>query len=110
MGELPQKYFVIYHAKSKRNIEKFSDEEEALLRKAELEKKHKRIAFVENGIIHPINEEMEHKKNELWCPYEGAWRKFVTDPVRKIPVCSYCGISDSDYYVRKENDLFGKVK
>jgi len=50
------------------------------------------------------------QKNELWCPYEGAWRKFVTDPVRKIPVCSYCGISDSDYYVRKENDLFEKVK
>ena len=54
-------------------------------------------------------------KHRYWCPYCNSWRIFLWDETFCLNRCSICGISDSDYYVRKYNglwdkELLGKVK
>lgn len=41
-----------------------------------------------------------------WCPYCGAGRSFRQDHHLKIRRCEICGISEKDFSVRKENDLW----
>lgn len=44
-----------------------------------------------------------------WCPYCNKWRPFSYDPWLEVNRCSICGISDSDFYVRRYNSLFGSL-
>lgn len=43
------------------------------------------------------------KAGMLWCPYCSAMVKFQKDSYSGVNRCSICGISDSDYNVKKVN-------
>ncbi len=47
----------------------------------------------------------------FWCPYCAAPRKFVRSSFnpKKYNVCEICEITDSNYYVRKENNLWEMI-
>lgn len=49
----------------------------------------------------------------LWCPYCGEWTVYRIDPTdRTVWKCTgWCGWANSnDYYVSKQNHLFGNTK
>ena len=72
-----------------------------ILTKEEIPKK---IEFKE------IPEEVVLKKGEWWCPLCGNASKFVNDDYYKNKRCAYCGLSDSDFYVKTVNHLWEKIK
>jgi hypothetical protein len=45
-------------------------------------------------------------KSHYWCPYCVKWRVFLYDEKTGYNHCNICGISDSDFYVRKYNSLW----
>ena len=47
---------------------------------------------------------------KLWCPYCAEPRMFRTARFnKKYRVCEICGVSDAEYYVKKENQLWETV-
>ncbi len=52
----------------------------------------------------PDENKKPRSKKDLWCPYCNEYRKFTDHH------CSVCGISTSDFYVRKYNHLWGMMK
>ena len=48
------------------------------------------------------------KRYEMWCPYCIKPRAFVNDQRLGVNKCPVCGISDSDFYVKKYNGIFKK--
>lgn len=44
-----------------------------------------------------------------WCPYCNQWRVFLYNDYLGVNQCNICGISDSDFYVRKHNALWNKA-
>jgi len=59
----------------------------------------------------PVDYDLPRSMSSLWCPYCGRWRNFKR--IRKISkratFCSVCGISDRDYNVKTQNDLWPKA-
>lgn len=53
-----------------------------------------------------IPKDIKLRTNELWCPYCSNIVVFIKDKSKGIKKCPYCGISDSDYNVRKVNKLW----
>jgi glutaredoxin len=47
-------------------------------------------------------------KNHLWCPFCVKARIFLEDNSLGVKRCIVCGISDSDFYVKKYNHEFAK--
>jgi hypothetical protein len=45
-------------------------------------------------------------KHQLWCPYCVKPRPFMEKPEIGVSKCPVCGISDSDFYVKKYNGIF----
>lgn len=45
-------------------------------------------------------------RNQLWCPYCVKPRPFIDKPDIGVRKCPVCGISDSDFYVKKYNGIF----
>lgn len=45
-------------------------------------------------------------RSQIWCPYCIKFRRFVDDNYLGVRRCSICGISDSDFYVRRYNRLW----
>ena len=54
----------------------------------------------------PVN--FQTPKGHMWCPYCIKARIFVEDGRLGIDRCSVCGISDQNYYVKKENGLWAR--
>lgn len=61
----------------------------------------------------------KRRKNTLWCPYCGDWIKFKHNQPMRSPdfkgftnpykVCTNCGISVEDFWVKKANHLWGSI-
>ena len=47
------------------------------------------------------------KKGMMYCPYCENWAFWKKDEETGYPRAECCGISDSDFYVRKYNKTFG---
>jgi len=59
-------------------------------------------------LIHskPAPPSSEKIPGRRWCPYCRGWRKFATNRLG-YTVCEICGVSDTDYYTRRYNHLWG---
>ena len=86
--------------------EKFDSEEDAEVLYKELSEEYDKVALLNLDIEEPPSDFKKYGNN-LWCPYCGEKRKFVRDTEMKVKLCSYCGISESSYYVKQFNDLWG---
>lgn len=54
----------------------------------------------------PAPPSSEKVPGRLWCPYCREWRKFTANKV-EYTVCEVCGVSDTNYYTRQYNHLWG---
>jgi hypothetical protein len=72
-----------------------------LLSKEELPKK---VQFEE------LPADIKLKRGEWFCPYCGSASKFIDDKFKGCKRCSFCGISEDDYYVKMLNHLWGNTK
>lgn len=106
ISKLPKNFSIIYHEKKERKVRKFETKKEALEFKEEIKDKYKRIAFIEKGKVYPVDYDEDLSEGGWWCPYEGKWRNFKMDHRKGVRLCTHCGISDSDYYVKRENGKF----
>jgi len=110
-------YLIIPSGRNKRKLEirlKISDEldsskvvSDIMVR---LKDKGLKVHLVHPRAEGPPKDTKPPGKNMLWCPYCRNWRKFVSSwygSDRKI--CEICGMSTRDFYVRKFNNLWGKV-
>lgn len=86
----------------------FLNDAEAYFQKAlKLQEKDKKIKVGLVSMLTPFPPKDGMKKPKgksiYWCPYCVNYREFKNDDgYRK---CSYCGISDSDYHVKRFNNF-----
>jgi hypothetical protein len=76
--------------KTKKEAEKYYKKEK---------KKHKKVTLFK----HKDFKKPDRQIKGVWCPICGKNRKFKTHPEKNVKVCTYCGISEYFYYVRKYN-------
>lgn len=57
----------------------------------------------------PEGWERRRIKRYYWCPYCASERKFRQDNARGEDVCTVCGISTADYWVKTYNHLWPTV-
>lgn len=94
-GDREFKYFI-----NKENAEEFCAN-----KKREIENKNTYIGVVYRE-PQPLPEgENHYKGSKIWCPYCNTHRKFSSE--KQIKRCKYCGISKNNYYVKRENNLWG---
>lgn len=99
---------VIIGSRKTRKIHRFKTRKEAEEKLASIKSKDKHLI----SLLHPIfpEEGFKLKKgSKLWCCYCGAVREFGFKPARKTlgaGNCEVCGISTSDFYIRKINKLW----
>jgi len=43
---------------------------------------------------------------KTWCPYCSAERRFKKNPIQDCYICSICGISERDFWIKKYNDIW----
>ena len=64
------------------------------------------IDLVSGTRAYPPKKDMKGKRYEMWCPYCVKYRSFITDQRLGVEKCPVCGMSDSDFYVKKYNGIF----
>ena len=58
----------------------------------------------------PAPKNFQRISGTLWCPYCADRRKFTPAPFNKrYKLCEICGISDSEYHVRRFNQLWESI-
>ena len=100
---------VIIKTKYSREIHNFKDKNEAeeFYKKVKEENKRKKVSLINTKDIKPPDENKKKKKaGQLWCPLCHEYRTFEKNSILGLRVCSWCGISEEFYYIKKYNNLW----
>lgn len=102
---------IIFH-KQKKVWKKFSDREGAFkfLNAAKVRFPGASSFLVSLAEPTPPPEGFTPKKKNLWCPYCGEERVFITNSYLDLKQCPVCDMSDRDFYIRNYNNIWPKFK
>lgn len=93
-------WFVITAKKNFEYIKKrFEVKKEAKKYYKKEDKKHSKVTMFKGKDFKKPDKRIKN----TWCPICGADRKFKRHKTKHVKVCTYCGISEDFYYVKKFN-------
>lgn len=103
------RYKVVINKGGDREFKYFIDKEEAedfcISKRKKIEDKNTRVGVVYKEPQSLPEYKSPYKGSKIWCPFCSTHRKFSSE--KQIKKCEYCGVSKNNYYIKRENNLWG---